>query len=205
MDNQQIDDTYSLPSMQIPQGAIIRPDTETIKFRLDPNDVISKIEHALKGEHWVTEQLKDSDGKPVVDRKSALPILIEGYKKAGFAMTNEYGALAISNTLSTMLGKNTLLSNLTEEEVNLICRNIGHATLNLIESEHRSFDISASYMETIIFPVTTEPLFQALKRAQGAGERDSISKSWQVHEMHSDGGGGQRRSLNPFNWIKSNG
>jgi hypothetical protein len=185
-----------IPPMAIPPQAYMRQETETIKFRLDNDELIVNIEHDLKGEHWVREQMmgtvKNEDGKiveiPLINKETGVPILVEHWKKVGVAKCNDYGAKALSSAIRTMIGKNTILSDLDEEDIKTICRNILHTLNNLIEDRHDDYGIDAIDIETIIFTIIGEPLFISLKRAEQGRERDSISKIQTVSEVHNVGG-----------------
>ena len=189
--------------MAVPQQAYQRQDTETIKFRLDVDELLSQIEHDLMGEHWVTEQMTGKtvvDGNtveiPLVDSKTGVPIMTQRWKKVGVAKCNDYGAKAISSTIRLLIGKNTSLSDLNEEEIKMICRNILHTLNNLIEDRHDDYGIDAKDIETIIMTIG-ELLFISLKRAEEGRERDSISKIQSVNETHIVGGQ-QARFKIPF-------
>lgn len=187
------DELAAMPAMAIPPNAYLRQDTETIKFRLDVDELIASIEHDLKGEHWVREQatgqVADANGNmvevPLVDSKTKLPIYIEHYKKVGVAKCNDYGAKALTSAIRTLVGKNTFLSDLNrDDDIMMICRNIIHTLINLIEDRHEDYGIDSRDFETIIFAIIGEPLFISLKRAEEGRERDSISKIQTVTENH---------------------
>jgi hypothetical protein len=184
-----------MPPMAIPPQAYMRQDTEAVKFRLEVDELVTAIEHDLKGEHWVREQMtgkvkQDDDTVvevPLIDKKSGAPILTEHWKKVGIAMCNDYGAKAITGEIRKFIGKNSFLSDLSEEDIMVLCRNIGHITTNLIEDRHDDYGIDAKDMESIVFGIT-ELLFISLKRAEEGRERDSISKIQTTNETHIVGG-----------------
>ena len=192
------DDLAQMPPIAIPPNAYMRQDTETVKFRLDVDELVIQIEHDLKGEHWVREQMyanvKDDNGKvvevPLVDKKTGAPIMTERWKKVGIAKTNDYGAKALTGEIRKFIGKNSFLSDLQEEDILVLCRNIGHIIVNLMEDRHNDYGIDANDMESIVFGIT-ELLFISLKRAEQGRERDSISKIQSVSEIHNVGGNNQ--------------
>lgn len=190
--------------MAVPPQAYMRQDTETIKFRLDVDELVAQIEHDLMGEHWVREQMTgkvEKDGQivevPLIDSKTGVPIMYEHWKKVGVAKCNDYGAKAISSTIRTLIGKNSFLSDLREDEIMMICRNVLHTINNLIEDRHNEYGVDAKDIETIIMTVIGEPLFISLKRAEEGRERDSISKIQTVSETHVVGNQGPRFKI-PF-------
>lgn len=200
---------FAVPQMSIPPGSFIRQDSETIKFRLNVDDLVNQIEHDLKGEHWVREQMKgwvtNKEGQRIevglVD-ENGVPVMEEHWKKVGIAKCNDYGAKCLTGEIRKFIGKNSFLSDLNEEEINMLCRNIGHILNNLVEDRFDDYNIDAKDVESIIFGIT-ELLFISLKRAEMGRERDSISKMQTVTEHNITGSGGQRSVLNPFNWGKS--
>ena len=129
-----------------------------------------------------------------------MPVMIERWKKVGIAKCNDYGAKAISGEVKKFVGKNSFLSDLCENDIMILCRNIGHIITNLIEDRHEDYGIDARDLESIVFGIT-ELLFISLKRAEEGRERDAVSKNYSINEHHMTGGQ-QNRSINPFNWIK---
>lgn len=189
------------PQVLLPQGTFIGKDSETIKYRLNADDLISRIEHNLKGEHWVTEQITDNDGHPIYDKRG-MPVMIEHYKKVGIAKCNDYGAKALAGLVDMFVGKNTFLSDLTKEEINDICRQLGHALIYVIEDRYDDYGIDAKDMLQIVEPIV-RLVFISLKRAEQGRERDAISQIHTINEHTMTGGSQQGRSiLNPFNWGK---
>ena len=160
---------YSLPPMQMPGGYIQKQDSETVKYRLEVEALLVELEHDLKGEQWMVQ---DINGEKV-----------EGYFKIGIAKVNDYGAKAIVGEIRKFVGKNTFLSNMDENEINTRVRVISHMLINLLQDKHNDFEIKAADFESVIFGIS-ELLFISLKRAQGAGERESLNKTVNINESH---------------------
>ena len=194
---------FSMPSINLPpSGYIQRQDAETIKYRLNVDDLITQMEHDLKGEHWVVEPLVDEKGRTIKDDRG-LPLMQEHWKKVGVAKCNDYGAKALAGELRSVVGKNSFLSTFDITEINDICLRFGHSLTYSIEDRHEDYSIDPKDFFSIINNLTNL-LYISLKRAFEGGERNAISVVHQVNETNITGGE-RGRSLNPFNLIRGSG
>lgn len=119
-----------------------------------------------------------------------VPIDENGEKKRQ-PMLNERGIQLIDGILGIILNKNTLMSNLSDQEIMRIVVGIWDV-LNKELSYHKERYGVQTEIVTILRQVC-DPIYIALKRARHAGERDSITESSQRVERTISQEGGKNR------------
>jgi len=138
---------------------------ETIKWQLDPVDVIEEIEYYLKAYMRTPEGWKPNDfnAKPM--------------------MTAE-GINCFLGTLRNYLNKNVVLSNLTETDVKVIMRDVCRTLRVFLVSNHKQFEIKKKNWDQIKFNAENQ-IFAFLLRAKDNGERLRWMKTQQIMEQHT--------------------
>lgn len=127
-----------------------------MQYRLDSSDIIEEILHYLRGEVW--------------DPKH------KNYVKKYERLCNDDGINAIASVLYSHLNKNIYTSDLEEEDINRIAREIRIAIAMLVSLYYHEFGIDEKYRKLIILEVDHQ-VYAALRRALEGGERNLIGRS----------------------------
>jgi len=136
----------------------VNPQDLSLVEQTNPKDVLKEIEMTLKGA--VYNSLKE---EWVIDENSS-PIV------------NDLGINSLMADARGIINQNTILSNLTTEEISKMIIRLGRSIKNKIKMNWKEFDIDKSNLDTAIFSVT-DPAFTALKRAMGEGEKRFLKTS----------------------------
>ena len=124
----------------------------------NPKEVLKEIEQTLKGAVF------DSTKQEWIISKFSTPIV------------NDLGINSLMADARGVINQNTILSNLTTEEISLIIVRLGKSIKNKIKMNWKEFGIDKSNLDTAVFAVT-DPAFTALKRAMGEGEKRFLKTS----------------------------
>jgi hypothetical protein len=160
-------------------GAIIGEQNDFSKWRLEASSIIVNIEHHIQGESY------DESVKKWTRNNEAV-------------IMNSIGAKSVISTLETIVNKVSILSNITDEEIEKLCV---YTHLGLARKVYDNWDIYG--VQKNPSPIINEVMsliFLCLKRAQGEGERKAIREN--VSRTYIESSPESKRSfissLNPF-------
>ena len=125
-------------------------DTDLTKWQLDYTDIITQIQHNLRGEIYDSEK----------DR----------WVETGIRYMNEQGIGAISLILTQYINKNTFLSNLDNDIILEIVRNVNYDIKNTILVNQEKFEIKGEDRSIITNAIVTA-IYESLRRAYQEGEK----------------------------------
>jgi len=120
------------------------------KWSLNIDDIISDIEHALKGEFWNSEKKE--------------------WEQRGIVLCNTRGINYISTIVRSVLGRHVSMSDLTEEDIKRLAYEICENVADVIEDKWREFNIEIAYFDTIV-DLIDRMAYSNLCRAKKGGER----------------------------------
>lgn len=146
------------------------------KWRLETIDIVELLEHDLKGEFF-------NEKKNV-------------WEVRGTPLLNNDGVSAIVSLVRTSVNKVTFLSNVTLEQIILICQDLNLALVEVLFFEWQVFAVKKEHLDLIVSKVMNF-IFMALKKSEGAGERESLYKAESVHRIYRNPEK-QGFSLSPF-------
>lgn len=136
---------------------------ETIRWQLDPTDVLDEIRYSLKAYVKTSEgwKLNDFNARP--------------------KMTDE-GVNSFLGTLRSYLNKNVVLSNLSEEEVIEIMKDLCKTLRMFLAANHKIYKINKNDF-TEIYTNAENQIYCFLLRAKNNGERLRWMKTQTVSEV----------------------
>ena len=160
----------NLPSSSFSGGRNLSDNT--IKWQESAGDVLSELEHDMKG-----EELNIETGK---------------YVRRYESLMNNSGINCIKSIIRTRANKIVFLSKLSEKNVIDMCRDINMDLVDQIALKHQQWQLKKENCTMIVLKVV-QLTFCALMKAEGGEERESLGKTWGVHEIIRGGssGGGQ--------------
>ena len=123
--------------------------SEILKIELDFDTSLKALERKLKG------HTKQIEGKQEI------------WKKTGTAWMNDDGIHRIIAIIRSHMDTNTIMSNLTDTEINIIMLELSNEMTTVLSNKCSDFDIEATYLGSI-FLIVINTIYFALKRAQGA-------------------------------------
>ena len=180
-------------NMTSSQFETANPD-DLIKYQLELNSILERVEHLLRGDIVKFEKgnrfyTKDDTGK--------------------FAILNERGVQMVMNVLQFYLNRNTILSNLSKEEVYQIINNFGKELTDLFYMKYDEMGLDTEKKRqqfTMIIIELVDMVRNAYSRAIDGIERKGLRESRQVHQTQQimpENYSGKGGSMNPKNWFKS--
>jgi hypothetical protein len=161
------------------------PDDIT-KWRLEANDVITNMEHHLKGE-FLEKKAENVDGKWIAWEEWVCK------EKARFM--NDTGAKAVVTTATMIINKVVFLSNISEDDIYAVCKDIEIALARLIYDNWSEFEVTRR--PDPIIHILMDLVFTGLMRAKGGGERDSLTRAESIVRSIREGTDGHRKIF-PF-------
>lgn len=159
----QPQNTLNDDSSIVTSSFLDRATPDLIKWQLDPTDIIEQLQHQLRNEIW-----DESKGK---------------YVSVCEPLCNEQGVHSIILHL-TSVSKLSMMSDLTEEEINGIMRKFISDFIQLLFMEYDKWGIEKPYLSTVVNLVEMT-LYPTLKRAQNGGERRFLTKTERRVEQHT--------------------
>lgn len=133
-----------------------------MQYRLESSDVIEDILHYLRGEVW--------DSKKKVYTPKFEPLC------------NENGINTIAAILYSHLHKGVFTSDLEEEDILRIAKEVRKAVSMLVALYYKEFGIDEKYRD-IVIQIIDHNVYVSLRRALRGGERDLLSKTVQRVEQ----------------------
>lgn len=127
----------------------------TLVTQTDPKKVLEDIEHFYRGEVFNYEEKK--------------------WVKKGEPLMNEDGIASFLIDIASLVNQNTILSNLSEHEINRIIILFSRTIINKLSMKWKEFNIDKTNFDTI-WNTTLNMAYMALKRAMNQGERNYHKK-----------------------------
>lgn len=149
------------------------------KWSLDPDALISYLEHQLKGERWHPKSgkwVRDTDAESIM---------------------NNRGVDMVTGLCRTAISPFSMLSCLTISEINDLCRFINVTLVKTLFWNWKDYGIKKENLSMVVEQVMTF-IFTGLKRAQEGGERDAITQSRRIIETYGTPGKKEGGQLLPF-------
>lgn len=147
-----------------------KPEENLVKFQLELNDILEKAEHILRGD------IPTFESGHLIWKKNPTP---------KNNTLNEVGVREIMQRLAMYINRNTILSDFTQEEIDIKSLDFGKALNNLIFMRYEEFGIdSDEKMKNypMIVLEVSDMVHAALKRALNGGERRSLREMIQIHQ-----------------------
>lgn len=140
-------------NVPLPQGGFSEHSTESsIRFQLTFNDIIEEIEKVLRCEIPIMDR-RTGEVSYVVDPEST-PLI------------NKQGMARIRTILKSKLSRNIPLSDLEDEEVRKIAKNVEMNIIDTIEDNWDAFEIPDTSAATTIKQTIGTQVFALLKRSK---------------------------------------
>lgn len=142
-----------------------RPTEDFYKFRVDGSEVLEDIRTQLRGFVW--DSRKEEWVKvfePLLDEEGINSVLYVVY--------------------SCGVNKNTVLGNLSRDEINFKCSMIKRQVAKLIFKRARKWGLSRDHWDAVLNSIVN-PIHSALSRSDGGLEARQLSQHNQRHEVHT--------------------
>lgn len=171
-------------------------DENLIKWQLELDNILARIDHLLRG-----HKLEFKDGSTIwVEPDNEDEIIF-----------NDYGVNEILRILSMYLNRNTILSNYTEEQVELKVFDFGNEVADLIENKYEDMGLD-THKKMVLYPMIVrqiiDTIHSAYLRALKGGERDSLRQARMITQSQPIGTGvnvnvprSERGLLNPMRYV----
>lgn len=142
---------------------------EFMRWRLDATDLVKEVERFLRGQIWSETDKsyitpKDTQGKPIKP------------------LANEAGIARLCTMVRIQLERNITLSNYDEEDILRLAKQYNNCIRELLADCYQSFGIDMRMLQYIRRNLDSI-FYSNLKRAFGAGERNSIGRSHTTSEQ----------------------
>jgi hypothetical protein len=132
-------------------------------WQLTSQDIFLELEHDLRGEVF-NEKTKKWE-----------------QKKGGKRLMTEEGIRTVMSVVRSKVNKNTFLSNLTDDDIAIIMKDLCLSITTLLYEKYEEFEIDTVFLELIHDKIVHFTFF-ALKRALNQGERLFLGRSQQTRE-----------------------
>lgn len=169
-------------TVSVPQEPLAMPSMWTIPSQiidqiLDPYIVIERFRRNLRGEFFSQDE--------------------KMWKKIGKRSANDDGIREIISVLDTYVNRNTLLSNLDDEEIYKITMSLNKELNTLFYMKWDAFEMDIADISLLSTRIS-DMCFLALKQANNKALLDALTKSYSVREMKGLPEEKRGLSLNPF-------
>jgi len=143
--------------MPVPAGmgmfdAVGQQDPDLVKWQLEVKDEILRFFNVLLGRRW------EKEGKKYIKDENAEPIC------------NEKGANILVTNISTHVSKISIMSNLSENEINRVCRHLKKMLGNLVAQRYDDWGLKRDFFDFAVNNIC-DIVFFGLLRAKDEGER----------------------------------
>ncbi len=125
-------------------------DKNLIEFQLDTSDMLSKIEHFLKGDYIAV----DDDGNEVWKSQTDDTLIL----------FNKYGVNSILLIIGNYIDKNTMLSNYDEMRINEILADLGEELAKFIFCNYEKMGMDTEFKKTR-FELTVITILHSIESA----------------------------------------
>lgn len=136
----------------------------------NPKEVLDEIESTLRGRKKI---INEDTGKT----EWILPM---GCKPRA----NERGISSLMTDAKTIINQNTIMSNLSEEEISKIIISLSDTIINKLSMNWKEFEVAKSDLDTVHNAIIV-PAFMALKRAMREGEKRFLKTSVRAVESYT--------------------
>lgn len=171
-------------------------DENLVKWQLELDNILERIDHLLRG-HKLTFRQGNMMWEVPTDKSEV--------------MFNDYGVNEILRILSMYLNRNTILSNYTEDQVELKAYDFGSEVNDLIMFKYESMGLN-TVEKMMRYPMTVRELIDvvhsAYLRALKGGERESLREARSVtqtmplaSQITIPGQRTERGMLNPMRYV----
>jgi hypothetical protein len=190
-------------SLSQPSMFSYNPNDNMIKWQLELNEILERIEHVLRG-----DQVKVENGQQIWIK------LEEDHKDR---LLNDLGVQEVLRILSMYLNRNTILGNYTDEEVNDKVFDFGDRLNTLFHNKYEKIGLETYEKRKnfeMLWGMLVDVVHSAYSRAIGGQERSSLREARQLQQMeqvnapntvnvnNGSGGGARTRGLfNPARYI----
>lgn len=166
-------------------------------FEIDNEPLIESITYYLKGYR--------------LDKKTKIWIPVDPTNIFKFRRMNELGSEDVSTKLRANISPNALLSDLSLDQIHVLCRNVAYAIIRMVADHYLEYGISPTKANLDhIHHVIMNPIFTALMRAHNGGERLHRERMLKILESSPKGQqeqgdvGMQKQtsSMNPLNIFR---
>ena len=147
----------------------VQPSEDFYRYRIDGLDMIEEIEHQLKGEVFNPQQKK----------------YVQKFDK----WINDEGINKILHVIySCGINKNTILGNLSQEQIMFKCRLLNRKLALLVFKKYHAYGIKKEMRDLLIITVNNT-VHSALSRSEGGRESRQLSTAAQRHDIfqHNEG------------------
>lgn len=148
------------------------PNDNMIKWQLELNEILERIEHVLRG-----DQVKYDGGHQIWVK------LDEDHKDR---LLNDNGVQEVLRILSMYLNRNTILGNYTDEEVNDKVFDFGDRLNTLFYTKYEKIGLNTAEKRKnfeMLWGMLVDVVHSAYSRAIGGQERSSLREARQLQQM----------------------
>lgn len=148
------------------------PNDNMIKWQLELNEILERIEHVLRG-----DQVKYEGGHQIWVK------LDESHKDR---LLNDLGVHEVLRILSMYLNRNTILGNYTDEEVNDKVFDFGDRLNTLFYTKYEKIGLDTPEKRKnfeMLWGTLVDVVHSAYSRAIGGQERSSLREARQLQQM----------------------
>lgn len=176
-------------------------DANLIQYQIDTGDMLSKIEHFLRGEYIST----DKEGNEFWARPTIMNEKEETVIDEKLILFNDYGVNAIMSIIGNYIDKNTILSRYDELRINEILADLGDELANFIYCNYETMGMNDNFKKTR-FQLTVITILHSIestyRRALGGKTMEDLNSS-RIFTQSDHIGSGQRtapikKNFNPF-------
>lgn len=177
------------------------PNDNMIKWQLELNEILERIEHVLRG-----DQVKYESGQVIWVR------IDENHLDR---LLNDNGVQEILRILAMYLNRNTILGNYTDEEVNDKVFDFGDRLNTLFYTKYEKIGLNTFEKRKsfeMLWGMLVDVVHSAYSRAIGGQERSSLREARQLQQMEqvnapntinvNNGGGGGVKTRGLFNPMR---
>lgn len=152
---------------------------DVIIWRLEAREIVDRIEHRLKGEYLKTVEVEIDGKSDVIEEWQADPEA---------RLMNDHGVKSLISLVEILVNKVSFLSNLDDDEIIDVCRDMHLAIVREIYNNWDDYDIKKQPGPVVNEIMTL--VFVGFKRAMGAGERTSLGSIENVNRTIHEGNTG---------------
>ncbi len=156
------------------QATMMGVSTEIMTLILDPAMIIERIRRDLKGEVLMTKWVKDKESGTQVPKNY--------WMKIGTRVMNDKGIEMVVSILNGYVNRNSLFTQLDEEEIYKIMLLLARNVNALFYSKGKEYELDNAY-KSIVKDKICDMAFFALKSSQNKALMDAVTKSWSVREL----------------------
>lgn len=178
------------PSMKAPTAPITAMPKEILQLILDPSMIIERIRHDLKGETLKFGMFKDEESGEMLPRT--------WWESDGQRDLNDMGVEAVVSLLNKYINRNTIFTQLSEEEIYKITKTIDRNLTAMFAAKYEEYEIDLNRM-SMTKDAIVDMCFFALKQSQNKALMEALTQLVTVSEVKdSSKQSFQLSDLSPF-------